>query len=86
MQNLTTILLLTTLTTLIKSAPYPATSSLPANMQSKRVDLYSTSTTNVVGATFLTNYDNSLVIPVSGSYNPIGFVIMYGYADQFMRS
>lgn len=70
----------------IHSAPYAATSSLPTNMQSKKVDLYTAYTTNINGATFLRNYDNSLVINTSGGYNPIGFVFvaLYRYAYQLL--
>ena len=58
----------------VNSASYAPSSNLPTNMQSKKVDLYTTSTTNIIGAIFTRTYENGLVIATSGTYNPIGFV------------
>jgi hypothetical protein len=65
----------------VHSASYAALSSLPTTMQSKRVVMYSTPSTNIIGATFTRTYDNSLVIATSGTYNPIGFVLSHSILD-----
>lgn len=46
-------------------------------MQTKKVDLYMTTTTNINAATFTFPYDNALSLSVSGTYNPIGLVNIF---------
>lgn len=55
-------------------------------MQTNKVDLYLTATSNINEETFSIVYDNSLILSVRGTYRPIGLVSILLYLDQYDQS
>lgn len=71
---------------LIVTEGHGATQHQPSNMQTRKIDIYTSSVTNINAGLYSFPYENALTLSSSRGYNPIGMVKIILYLDKHVKT